>query len=215
MPIILDQALYNRIKKEADQVYRKPSAYKSGYIIKRYKEEGGEYANDNKPKNLKRWFEEEWGDIGGKEYPVYRPTKRVSSETPLTASEIDPVQAREQIKLKQKIKGEANLPPFLPKPKISGEGMKNLENYSNPDIVREMADKYLGKDVPIYYSTKKDKKYMVQNPEGKWVHFGQYGYEDYTKTRNLVRRNLFRTRNHKWATADKWTPSWLSYWLLW
>jgi hypothetical protein len=115
MPIILDQALYNSIKKQADQIYDKSSAYKSGWIVRHYKDAGGKYADDNRPKNLKRWFNEEWGDIGGKDYPVYRPFKRINKKTPLTASEIDPKQAKKQIELKQKIKGENNLPPFKAK----------------------------------------------------------------------------------------------------
>ena len=93
--------------------------------------------------------------------------------------------------------------------------MKDIEKYSNPSRVRELADKYLGKDIPLYFSSRKDKKYMVQNPEGRWVHFGQMFYEDYTKHMDERRRELFRKRNHKWANADKWTPAWLSYYLLW
>ena len=116
MPKVIDIQLYNKIKKEANTIYKKPSAYKSGYIVKRYKEEGGRYEDDNKPKNLSRWFKEEWGDIGGKAYPVYRPFKRVNHKTPLTVHEIDPRQAKQQINLKQKIKGGHNLPPFKKKP---------------------------------------------------------------------------------------------------
>ena len=112
MPIVLDKKLHNRIKSEAEKIYKKSSAYKSGYIVKRYKDEGGKYRDDNQPKNLERWFKEDWKDIGGKEYPVYRPSKRVNKSTPLTINEIDKVQAKHQIKLKQKIKGEKNLPPF-------------------------------------------------------------------------------------------------------
>ncbi len=112
MPIVLDKKLYNRIKAEADKTYKKPSAYKSGWIVKQYKAAGGKYGDDNKPKNLQRWFKEEWGDIGDKEYPVYRPFKRINKSTPLTVQEIDPMQANEQINLKQKIKGKHNLPPF-------------------------------------------------------------------------------------------------------
>lgn len=93
--------------------------------------------------------------------------------------------------------------------------MTDIENYSNPSKVRELADKYLGKDTPLYFSTRKDKKYMVQNPEGKWIHFGQLGFSDYTKHMNERRRDLFRKRNHRWANADKWTPAFLSYYLLW
>jgi hypothetical protein len=44
---------------------------------------------------------------------VYRPFRRVSKATPLTAFEIDPEDAQKQILLKQVIKGDANLPPFL------------------------------------------------------------------------------------------------------
>lgn len=113
MPIIEDQVLYNKVKDEADRIYKKSSAYKSGWIVKTYKQRGGKYINDDKPKNLQRWFLEDWGDIGGQEYPVYRPFKRVSKLTPLTASEIDPIQAKKQIALKQIYKGERNLPSFL------------------------------------------------------------------------------------------------------
>jgi hypothetical protein len=112
MPIVDNPVLYQRAKEIADKKYEKPSAYKSGYIVKLYKEMGGTYTDDKKPKKLARWFKEEWVDIGGKQYPVYRPTKRISKDTPLTVAEIDPKQAKKQIELKQIIKGEANLPKF-------------------------------------------------------------------------------------------------------
>lgn len=132
MPIILDQPLYDSIKKEADKIYEKPSAYKSGWIVKTYKSRGGKYGEDNKPKNLGRWFKEDWGDIGGKEYPVYRPFKRISKDTPLTAYEIDPEQAKKQIALKQDIKGEANLPPF----KFKGYGLYRITDFANKQVKR-------------------------------------------------------------------------------
>jgi hypothetical protein len=115
MPTPIDKELYQRVKEEADRVYSKPSAYKSGFIVKKYKELGGRYIDDNKPRDLDRWFKENWIDIGGKEYPVYRPTKRISKETPLTVTEINPIQAKKQVRLKQVIKGMYNLPPFLRK----------------------------------------------------------------------------------------------------
>jgi hypothetical protein len=115
MPIPIDKELYQKAREEADQVYSKPSAYKSGFIVKKYKELGGRYVDDNSPKELERWFKENWIDIGGKDYPVYRPTKRISKDTPLTVAEIDPIHAKKQIKLKQVIKGMSNLPPFLRK----------------------------------------------------------------------------------------------------
>jgi len=115
MPIPKNKILYDEVKKKADSIYLKPSAYKSGYIVKEYLKRGGEYINDGKDKNLKRWFREEWKDIGNKEYPVYRPTKRVNKNTPLTVSEINKKNLKKQIVLKQKIKGSKNLPPFLKK----------------------------------------------------------------------------------------------------
>lgn len=115
MPKIDNPTLYSNIKKEADEIYKKPSAYKSGWIVKTYKARGGTYSDDGKPKNLKRWYEEGWQDVGGKDYPVFRPTKRISKETPLTVSEINPKNLKQQITLKQKIRGKSNLPPFEPK----------------------------------------------------------------------------------------------------
>ena len=115
MPIINDKALYEKAKKIADETYKKPSAYKSGFIVKTYKELGGTYSDDKQPKELKQWFQEQWEDVGKSKYPVYRPTVRVNKQTPLLVSEIDPKQLKQQIKLKQKIKGEKNLPKFQKK----------------------------------------------------------------------------------------------------
>jgi hypothetical protein len=115
MPIVLDKELYKQVKQKADKIYTKSSAYKSGYIVKTYKELGGRYADDNESKNLKRWYKEKWEDVGNQAYPVYRPTVRVNKNTPLTIKEIKPSNLKQQIKLKQKIKGDKNLPPFINK----------------------------------------------------------------------------------------------------
>jgi len=87
--------------------------------------------------------------------------------------------------------------------------------YSNPTIVRKKVDQYLGNDVPLYISTRPTKKYMIQRPDGKWVHFGQMGYSDYTRTLNDTKRRSFRSRNARWADAPKWSPAFLSYYILW
>ncbi len=115
MPIPINKQLYEKARKMADKVYAHPSAYKSGYIVKTYKDLGGKYREDGQPKTLKRWFKEKWGDIGNKKYPVYRPFIRVSKDTPLTASEISPAQAKRQITLKQLYKWKRNLPKFTKK----------------------------------------------------------------------------------------------------
>ena len=88
----------------------------------------------------------------------------------------------------------------------------NINKYSNPSIVMKKAKElHLN---PIQLSSRKDKKYMVSDGK-KLIHFGQMGYEDYTKHHDEKRRELFRKRNHKWATAEKYSPAWLSYHLLW
>jgi len=74
---------------------------------------------------------------------------------------------------------------------------KPIRLYSNPAQVRLLAKKYLGKTAKIGLSTKKEKKYMVATPDGKIVHFGQMGYEDFTKHKNKTRRKNYLTRARK------------------
>lgn len=108
-------ALYEKVKKEVYKQYPKHSAYRSGQLVKRYKEMGGTYSGKKPKGGLTSWFKEDWKDVGNEEYPVYRPTKRVSKDTPLTLDEIEPSNLKKQIALKQKIKGRKNLPPFVEK----------------------------------------------------------------------------------------------------
>jgi hypothetical protein len=49
----------------------------------------------------------------------------------------------------------------------------------------------------------------------KMVHFGQMGYEDATKHHDLDRINRFRNRNRKWEFSPKYSPAYLSWFLLW
>ena len=108
----LDKKLYEQVKQLANEKYVKSSAYKSGWIVKTYKSLGGRYSGTKTKEGLARWYSEKWTDIGGKNYPVYRPTKRINKNTPLTVREIDQKQLKKQDALKQKIKGKKNLPPF-------------------------------------------------------------------------------------------------------
>ena len=93
-----------------------------------------------------------------------------------------------------------------------------LKNYSNPVIAKQNAKGYLGNDVRLYLSTRKDKKYMVLNDDGKYIHFGQMGYEDFTKHKDLKRRDAYLKRATKikgnWK-SDKYSPNNLSINILW
>ena len=88
---VTDPNLYEKVKKS---IHMKPSAYRSGLIIQKYKKLGGTFIGP-KPKRtgLSRWFAENWkSDTGKYKYTskssVYRPTKRITSKTPTTFSEL-------------------------------------------------------------------------------------------------------------------------------
>lgn len=108
----LNPSLWNEVKAYTRTRFPKWSAYASGFAAKIYKERGGKWEDDGKGRPLKRWFKEVWTDVGGKDYPVYRPTKRISKDTPLTASEVSPANLRKQTALKQILRGDKNLPAF-------------------------------------------------------------------------------------------------------
>ena len=95
---------------------------------------------------------------------------------------------------------------------------KDILQFSNPNIVIKKAYKYFGENIPIYLSTKKDKKYMVINPDGKKVHFGQMGAEDHTKHNDEKRRQSYlrRSTNIRGNWKDNpYSPNNLSINLLW
>ena len=117
----IDKDLYEKVKREVYAKMQTHSAYRSAQVIKEYKKQGGLFHEDHKERKLTRWFKEEWKDVNPNKtkdsYPVYRPTVRVSKDTPLTYNEIDPTDLIKQSKRKQVIKGTQNLKPF--KKKIS------------------------------------------------------------------------------------------------
>jgi hypothetical protein len=95
---------------------------------------------------------------------------------------------------------------------------QEIKKWSNPIKVFKLAKGYLGKTAKIQLSSKKEKKYMVTTPDGRHVHFGQMGYEDYTKHRNRTRRKNYLTRSAKirgnWK-EDKYSANNLARKLLW
>lgn len=114
MPSPKDLSLYEKIKKEIYTKYPKHSAYRSGLLVKKYKEEyQKKHKNNNayigekkKDSGLNRWFEEVWlnqrNEIGYKKKgDVYRPTVKVSSKTPTTFQELRPSQIKKAMKEKK------------------------------------------------------------------------------------------------------------------
>ena len=197
MPLPTDQGLYDEVKDMIMSNYKKSSAYSSGAIVKNYKKQFAEkygdnvapYQDDNKPKNLKRWFKEEWIDINpvlgihnDNAYPVFRPTKYINSNTPTLLQEIPIDRLKEQYKLKQKIKGEENLPNFIPKIVVHNGGKLAISTFKN--LLTASYDKKT-KNVDGFIqdeslSTKTSKVYY--NPEtGQSVvaHRGTSGFTDW------------------------------------
>lgn len=97
-----DEKLYAKIKSKIYKSIPKHSAYRSGILVKTYKNEfKKKYGNSISPydgknlgrEGLRRWFAERWrnqyGTVGYKKKgDVYRPTIKVSKKTPLTYSEL-------------------------------------------------------------------------------------------------------------------------------
>lgn len=105
MPTPSHPRIYAKAKKMANQVYgTKTSAYKSMFIVKTYKSLGGTYEGTKPVKNrgTTRWLREKWivvqpfvdhgtkipcGVSDRRRKHACRPSKRVSSKTPITIQE--------------------------------------------------------------------------------------------------------------------------------
>ena len=110
-----DKVLYEKVKKEIYKQYKKPSAYRSGALVKKYKSEfKKKHPNKqpytglkNKNSGLSRWYREHWtnqrGQIGyQKRGDIYRPTIRISKKTPTTYLELSEKQIKKAMAVKKK-----------------------------------------------------------------------------------------------------------------
>lgn len=131
MPEPVNKELYARAKAKVNQTYGTgTSAYRSMAIIKTYKNMGGTYRDDGGSKKTTRWLNEKWVNLnapkkgGGYEvcgkrgkdgkYPLCRPSKTVSKETPKKYQDISKSDIRTTNIAKQRIKGSGNI-SFLSK----------------------------------------------------------------------------------------------------
>jgi hypothetical protein len=93
-----------------------------------------------------------------------------------------------------------------------------LQSVSNPIEVQHNLSTYLNKPIDLYQSTRKNKKYMVQNEDHKWRHFGDIRYSDYTKHQDSYRRARYLQRalniRGTWKN-DPYSPNNLSIYGLW
>jgi hypothetical protein len=188
MPIPLNQQLYDNVKEKIMKSYKKNSAFASGAIVKEYKRQGGKYKDDKQPRHLTRWFEEKWVDVNpilgitkDSAYPVFRPTNKVDGRTPTLLQEIPKERLKEQYKLKQKYKGEKNLPTFIHHSvkkggRISVGNLKNLLTASYDNKQKQVGDYVLDSSV----SSKTSKVYVNPNTgQAVVAHRGTSGFTDW------------------------------------
>ncbi len=106
MSKIKNQKLYDKVKAEIYKKIPKHSAYRSGLLVKEYKKRGGTYIGKKEgDKGLSRWFKEKWKTQDGrttykKKGDIFRPTKRITKDTPTTMSEL----SKKRIKKAQAVK---------------------------------------------------------------------------------------------------------------
>ena len=75
------------------------------------------------------------------------------------------------------------------------EDKKNaLKLFSNYNVAKQKTREYLGDDVKLLISPRKDKKYRVYDPNGKAVDFGQMGFQDHTRHQDEKRRENYLRR---------------------
>jgi hypothetical protein len=108
--------MYKKALKKANEVYGPGSSiYRSSYIVKMYKEEGGKIKNKKSPKlGLSRWFKEEWVQVvpylekgvkiecGGRKDSLNlgkacRPLYLITKDTPITIDELLDIHSKKDI----------------------------------------------------------------------------------------------------------------------
>jgi hypothetical protein len=128
----IDKELYKKVKKLADEKFQsKTGIYKSSWIVKEYKKRGGKYKGvrpSSKQPGLRRWYKEKWIDLNRpikegngyeqcgrpkitskSKYPLCRPSKKVTSETPVTYQKLTKKSINKAKREKSKIKSLGNI----------------------------------------------------------------------------------------------------------
>lgn len=120
-----DKALWKKIRTEAKNKFKAyPSAYASFWIVNQYESRGGKYLKNSKKdcSSLTRWAREKWVNIcektaSGKfkscgrknldsktksDYPVCRPSVKISKKTPKTVHELSKTEIKKSCETKRK-----------------------------------------------------------------------------------------------------------------
>ena len=121
-PLPKNKKLYSQVKAEAKKKFKTwPSAYGSAWLVREYKKRGGTYSGKKSTSaGISRWMKEKWINVcklpkkvscgrpklslsnWKKRYPYCRPRKRITSKTPVTASELSKTQIKKLCSIKRK-----------------------------------------------------------------------------------------------------------------
>ena len=120
----LNKTLYKLVTQLANEKFKAPSSiYRSSWIVREYKKRGGMYSGTiEKNTGLHRWYKENWIDLNrpnkdgtyqkcGRsnandpttKYPLCRPSKRITKETPKTYKQLTPSSIQKAKKDKAKV----------------------------------------------------------------------------------------------------------------
>ena len=103
MSVPKDTILYNKVKEDAKKRFKRyPSLYASSWIIRKYKERGGNYHGTKTSDGTTQWYLEQWVmvipflksgkvvECGSplKDGKACRPLKRINKSTPVTLPEL-------------------------------------------------------------------------------------------------------------------------------
>lgn len=107
MSVPTNKKLWKKAHLIAEKVYDKPSAYKSAFIVKKYKELGGKFSGTKTQEGLSRWLKEKWMNQHGKtgyqhKNDIYRPTIKVNKHTPTLLQDLTKKQLTKAKKIKAK-----------------------------------------------------------------------------------------------------------------
>ena len=102
-----DEQMYKQVRQQIYRKYPRPSAYRSGLLVQAYKKRFKAKYGSKKPyigskptkRGLSRWFKENWiSDTGKYKYTsrdsIYRPSRRVTKNSPKTWAELSKRQVR-------------------------------------------------------------------------------------------------------------------------
>ena len=198
---VKNPALYKKSK--AKYANMKHSAYKSSLVVKDYKKKGGKYSGKKTKKGLTRWHKEDWRTASGsktykKKGDIFRPTKRVSKDTPTTMGEL----SKNRIKRAEGEKARTG----KVKKYMSGGRVSKKETFKKS--LSKKADMSCNQPKR---STRDGKRKMVKacaNGQEKLIHYGDSNLGVHKE--DPKRKKNFRARHR----CDKDPPSKLSarYW---